>query len=72
MGTDRERANEIKERNIKDAKEAGAEAFVFSCPLCALNLRRKAKEAGMEPFMLSNLCRLALGEELPAGGAGKK
>ncbi len=72
VSADRTRANELKDRNIKDAKDAGASALVFTCPLCALNLRRRANEAGMEPFMLSNLCRLALGEELPAGGVGKK
>lgn len=68
---DKARADEIKNRNIKDAVDAGAEIFVFTCPFCALNLRRRVREAGMEPYMLSNLCRLALGEELPGGGCPK-
>lgn len=57
--------------NIKDAKDAGAEAMVMLCPLCNLYLRSKAKAQGMEPYMLVNLVRLALGETLTHGGAGK-
>lgn len=49
-------------RNVMDAKESGAEAMVFLRPLCALNLRSRAEAQGMEPFMLSNLVRLALNE----------
>jgi Fe-S oxidoreductase len=60
----------IKKENIEDAKAAGAEALVMQCPLCAANLRDGAKAAGMEPYMLPQLCSLALGEELPGPGAG--
>lgn len=56
--------------NIEDAKAAGAEAFILQCPLCALNLRDMAKEAGMEPYMLAQLCSLALGEKPAGPGAG--
>ena len=68
VATDRERASKIKDMNIKDALDAGAEAMVFLCPICFLSLRRRAREAGLEPTPLSNLCRLSLGEELPAEG----
>ncbi|MHA1728735.1 MAG: heterodisulfide reductase-related iron-sulfur binding cluster, partial [Promethearchaeota archaeon] len=57
--------------NLADAKEAGAEAMVFLCPICCLYLRSKAKAEGLEPYFLSNLVREALGEELPKGRAGK-
>ena len=57
--------------NIADAKNAGAEAMVFICPICCLYLRSKAKNAGLEPYLLSNMVREALGEELPKGRAGK-
>jgi len=67
VATDRERASKIKDMNIKDALEAGAEAMVFLCPICFLSLRRRAREAGLKPVHVINLCRLALGEELPAG-----
>ncbi len=63
MATDYERAGRIKDTNIKDALDAGAEAMVFLCPLCFLSLRRRAGEAGLEPIPLINLCRLALGEK---------
>lgn len=66
---DRNRLAEIQKRNLEDAKDAGAEAMVFLCPICCLSLRDRAKEEGLEPYMLSNLCRKALGEELPSGGA---
>lgn len=64
-----ERFEEIQDRNIQDSKESGAEAMVFTCPICALSLRERASNSGMEPYMLSNLVRKALGEELPSGGA---
>ena len=58
-------------KNLLDAKETGAEAMVFLCPLCVLGLRSRAKAQGLEPYIISNLVRLALGEELTNGGAGK-
>ncbi|MFX1470426.1 MAG: heterodisulfide reductase-related iron-sulfur binding cluster, partial [Promethearchaeota archaeon] len=62
---------EWRMKNILDAKEAGAEAMVFLCPMCILGLRSRAKAQGLEPYIISNLVRLALGEELTHGGAGK-
>lgn len=67
----KEEANEWKMKNILDAKESGADAFVILCPICVLNLRTRAKTQEMEPYILSNLVRLALGETLTHGGAGK-
>ncbi len=68
----KELQNSWRMKNIMDAKEAGAEVFVFICPICIPGLRGRAKAQGMEPYILSNLVRLALGEELTHGGAGKK
>ncbi|MFX1567542.1 MAG: heterodisulfide reductase-related iron-sulfur binding cluster [Promethearchaeota archaeon] len=62
---------EWRMKNIMDAKDAGAEAMVFLCPMCILGLRGRSKAQGLEPYILSNLVRLALGEELTHGGAGK-
>ncbi|RLA98037.1 MAG: hypothetical protein DRG37_07145 [Deltaproteobacteria bacterium] len=70
-GVHKDTINEWRMKNIMDAKEAGAEAMVFLCPLCALSLRNRARAQGLEPYMISNLVRLALGEELSNGGAGK-
>jgi len=60
----------IRKANIEDAKKAEAKAFIVHCPLCALNLRKMANEAGMKPYMLAQLVSLALGEEIPGPGAG--
>jgi hypothetical protein len=54
-----------KDLNIKDAVDHGAQAFVFLCPLCLQALYKKCKEAGIEGYMITDLCRLVLGEELP-------
>lgn len=62
---------EWRMKNIMDAKDAGAEAMVFLCPMCISGLRGRAKAQGLEPYIISNLVRLALGEELTHGGAGK-
>ena len=62
---------EWRMKNIMDAKDAGAEAMVFLCPMCIYGLRSRAKAQGLEPYIISNLVRLALGEELTYGGAGK-
>jgi len=67
----KEESNKWRMNNIMDAKEAGAEAMVFLCPLCVLSLRSRAKAQGLEPYIISNLVRLALGEKLTYGGAGK-
>jgi len=54
----------------------GAEAMVFMCPFCALQMRDEVLEAGLEPIFLTNLVRLTLGETLtfqPAGaGDGRE
>jgi Fe-S oxidoreductase len=67
----KEEVEKWRMKNIMDAKEHGAEAMVFLCPLCTLSLRSRAKAQDLEPYILSNLVRLAFGEELRMGGAGK-
>lgn len=67
----KETVNEWRMKNVTDARENGAEAMVFLCPLCVMSLRNRAKEQGLEPYILSNLVRLSLGETLSSGGAGK-
>lgn len=53
-------------KNVKDAKDHGAEAMVYLCPMCFATLNKKVCDEGMKNFMISDICRLALGEELPA------
>jgi len=55
----------FREKNIKDAKESGAEAMVYLCAMCFATMNKKTREAGMKNYMISDICRLALGEELP-------
>jgi Fe-S oxidoreductase len=66
MFRDGARARELQSRNLNDAKDAGAEAVTFLCPVCVRGLASGTTERGMDIYMLSDLCRLALGEELPA------
>lgn len=58
---DREKANAIKMRNIQDAVEHGARAMAYLCPLCVLNLRKRAAGAGMENYHIIELVNKALG-----------
>ena len=55
----------FQEKNIQDARDHGAEAIVYLCPMCFRTLNKKAREAGMKNYMISDICRLALGETLP-------
>jgi Fe-S oxidoreductase len=66
MFRDMERGQKIQAENLDDAKAAGAVAMVFLCPVCIRGLGAGAKERGMEIYMLSDLCRMAIGEEIPA------
>jgi Fe-S oxidoreductase len=54
----------FREKNINDAKDHGAEAMVYLCAMCFATLNKKVREAGMKNFMISDVCRLALGEKL--------
>jgi Fe-S oxidoreductase len=58
---DREKANAIKMRNINDAVEHGAQAMAYLCPLCFLNLRKRAAGAEMENYHIIDLVNKALG-----------
>lgn len=55
-----------REMNIRDAKDSGAEAMVYLCAMCFTALSKIAQVAGLRNYMISDLCRLALGEELSA------
>jgi Fe-S oxidoreductase len=60
MARDRDRAAVIKQRNLDDAKKVGADAMVFLCPMCYLNLRKMVRDRGMEAVLITELCRRAL------------
>ncbi len=50
--------------NISDAVKAGADAMVFLCPMCFLNLRKLCKQSGLRPLFITELCSEALGEKV--------
>jgi Fe-S oxidoreductase len=69
MGLGRyEYAEELQQKNIDDMLAAGATACVFNCPFCMVALGEKAAANGLMPLLLSDLCRLALGEKLKGWG----
>ncbi|MFX0007096.1 MAG: heterodisulfide reductase-related iron-sulfur binding cluster [Promethearchaeota archaeon] len=51
-------------RNVKDMVDHGAEACVYNCPMCKQVLGAKVERKGMKNYLLSDLARMALGEEL--------
>ncbi|MBN2025332.1 MAG: (Fe-S)-binding protein [Actinobacteria bacterium] len=57
---DREKANEIKLRNIEDAVDHGAQAMAYLCPLCVLGLRKRADAAGLQNYHIIELVKKAL------------
>ena len=55
---------ETQNKNIKDMLDHEAEICVYNCPMCIETLGSKTERKGLKNYLLSDLCRLALGEEL--------
>ena len=55
----------LRTTNVADAADHGAEAMVYLCPMCLDALYPVVREHGLANYMVSDLCRLALGETLP-------
>lgn len=55
-------AEEVQGKNVEDMKASGATHCVFNCPFCFFTLMGKVTEKGMTPILMSDLCRMALGE----------
>jgi Fe-S oxidoreductase len=51
-------------KNVQDMLDYGAEIAVFNCPMCLDSLGSKTERKGLKNYLLSDLCRLALGEKL--------
>ena len=51
-------------KNIQDMLDFKAEVVVYSCSMCLESLGSKVTRKGLKNYLLSDLCRLALGEEL--------
>jgi Fe-S oxidoreductase len=54
-----------QEKNILDAKTAGAKAIVCLCPICKQSLTGMATKHGIPLIFISDLARMALGEIEP-------
>jgi len=63
INVNRERAIQIQTKNIEDAIASGADALVTLCPMCDRVLRRPTSERGLNKIYITDLCRMALGEE---------
>jgi len=51
-------------KNVKDMLDHGAEACIYNCPMCKEVLGAKVQRKGLKNYLLSDLARMALGEEL--------
>jgi len=63
IGTNRELAVDIQEKNVKDAMECGADALITICPICDAVMRRPTSRLGLPKIFITDLCRIALGEK---------
>ena len=66
-----DRAEDAALRNIADAQEHGATAMAYLCPSCLKLYGRLGPQHGLGVYHVSELCRLALGEE-PAGAVSNR
>jgi Fe-S oxidoreductase len=59
-----EEADAIQKTNLDDMQEASANVCVFNCPACLFSLGPAVAERGMMPILMSELCQVALGEQM--------
>jgi ferredoxin len=59
---DAERAAAIRARNLDDAREAGAKAMCYLCPVCRGVLAPDAQARGLGGYHIIELVRMSLGE----------
>lgn len=57
-----QRIQPFQEKNLQDALDNGAEAMVFLCPFCMTTIGKRASEKGLNPILITQLARMALGE----------
>lgn len=57
-----------QDKNILDAKNAGAKALVCLCPMCLRSLAPAGQAHGLPLLFLGDLARMALGEIKPLSG----
>jgi len=57
-----EKTKRFQDMNLEDAKANGAEAMIFLCPICQTSLEKMCHEYGLHPVLITELCRMAVGE----------
>ncbi len=57
-------ADDLNKRNLEDMKSSGATVCVFNCPGCYATMGQMVAEKGLMPLLISDLCRIAIGENL--------
>ena len=62
LSNEPEKAEGLQSKNIRDIVESGAEYVVFNCPMCYTTLADKVNAKDLKPIMVSELCRMAIGE----------
>jgi len=67
----KELAKETQRKNLEDAVNSGAEALIVTCPMCYDTLRSAVKKYKLDIFIITDLCRLALGETPSEGKLAK-
>ncbi|MBI9077273.1 MAG: (Fe-S)-binding protein [Desulfatibacillum sp.] len=60
----RKGTEKFQDANIADALDYGATGMAFLCPMCLQALSPKCKDAGLIPYFITDLCRMALGESV--------
>jgi len=51
-------------KNVDDMVNYGAEACIYTCPMCKEVLGSKVERKGLKNYLLSDLARMALGEKI--------
>jgi Fe-S oxidoreductase len=54
----------VQDKNIQDMIDHGAEICVYNCPFCWETMGSRVERNGLKNYLLSDLCRMALGEQL--------
>ncbi len=56
-------AKAIQKENVQDMLSSGAEYVIFNCPMCYITLKKSVENVGLKPLMVSELCKMAIGEK---------
>lgn len=58
-----DKAAEVRDMNLDDARDHGAQVVVSTCPACLRSFRKGCQERGIVPIFITELCQMALGEK---------